>query len=409
MKMKPIEDISHARDGERGAALVTSLLISTLLLVASSALLLKTTNSVSVSFGSTAEMQAYYSAEAGLQSALNVLRGNVQNADADLADLRSALDMNGGNLHAWLAYDKTVNGTQAKSLGPNAYSVAVTLPPGVADTGGDPDSVLVTSTGYGPRGSVKQITMLVNRSSFDFSAKSTLLMRGADDCSNIDTFSIGQSNAKEYSGNDAAGAEAPLPVVGTTCAGNQTQATSTVNSSKPNTVTGNAEKVANIDKADLMSWLQSASSARALLLEMAATASASDRYFTSTPSDFGSDTSPQLTFVDGDCDLRSGTGLLIVTGTLSMSGNASFDGIILVLGEGAMTRNGGGNGDILGAIVVAKFDRTWPADENDEPHPFLAPTFQTNGGGNSTVQYDSVKIKNAIKLLGVRVFGVQEN
>jgi hypothetical protein len=91
-----------------------------------------------------------------------------------------------------------------------------------------------------------------------------------------------------------------------------------------------------------------------------------------------------------------------------LSGNANFNGIILVLGEGAMTRNGGGNGDILGAIVVAKFDRTWPPEENDEEHPFLAPTFQTSGGGNSTVQYDSVKVANALKVLGIRPLGVQE-
>jgi hypothetical protein len=407
MKMKPIDRNTTARDGERGAALITSLLISALLLVAGSALLLKTTSSVAVSFGSTAEMQAYYSAEAGLQSALNVLRGNVENDDATPATLRSALDNNGGNLDAWLNYDHDIGGTQAKLIGPFAYSVAVTDPDGT-DPAADPERVLVTSTGYGPNGSIKRLSMIVNRSSFDFSPKSTLLMRGADDCSPMPAFEIGQSNAKEYNGNDAAGAEAPLPVVGTTCGGNQTQASTTVATSKPNTVTGNAEKVKEISDDDLMPWLRSADSARALLLELAATASSNDRYFTGTPSDFGSESSPQLTFVDGDCDLRSGTGLLVVTGTLSMSGNASFNGIILVLGEGAMTRNGGGNGDILGAIVVAKFDRTWPADENDEEHPFLAPTFQTNGGGNSTVQYDSVKVTNALKVIGVRVFGVQE-
>ncbi len=407
MKTNPTNEQTTRREGERGAALITSLLISTLLLLVGGALLVKTSGSVAVAFGSTAEMQAYYTAEAGLQSALNVLRGNVENGDADPATLRAALDTDGGTLDAWLSYNHEINGKQAKTLGTNAYSVTVSLPPGVVDDGGDPDNVVVTSTGYGPRGSIKQLSMLVSRSSFDFTANSTLLMRGAEDCSDIDTISIGQSNAKEYNGNDASGVKGSLPIFGTTCGGNKTQVTNTINGSKPNTVTGNAEKVADVS-ADLMPWLQSADSARALLIELAATAASNDRYFTDTPDDYGSDSDPQLTFVDGDADLRNGTGLLVVTGTLSMSGNASFNGIILVLGEGAMTRNGGGNGDILGAIVVAKFDRTWPADENDEEHPFLAPTFQTNGGGNSTVQYDSVKVDNALKLLGIRVRGVQE-
>ncbi len=396
-----------AREGERGAALITALLVSTLLLLAGGALLVKTTGSVAVSFGSTAEMQAYYSAEAGLQSALNVLRGNVENGDADAATLRAALDKDGGNLDAWLDYDHNVGGTPAKQLGPFAYSVAVTDPDGT-DPALEPSRVIVTSTGYGPRGSIKRLSLLVSRSTFDFEANSTLLMRGADDCSDMPSFEIGQSNAKEYNGNDAAGAAGPLPVFGTTCGGNQTQAATTVANSKPNTVTASAEKVSNIANGDLMPWLQSADSARALLVELAAMAESTDRYFTGTPTDYGSDSEPKLTFVDGDADLSDGTGLLVVTGTLSMSGNATFNGIILVLGEGAMTRNGGGNGDILGAVVVAKFDRTWPPEENDEEHPFLAPTFQTNGGGNSTMQYDSVKVTNALKVLGIRVVGVQE-
>ncbi len=167
-------------------------------------------------------------------------------------------------------------------------------------------------------------------------------------------------------------------------------------------------KVAEVTNDDLPPWLQSADDARLLLLDLAARAESSGRYFDETPGDFGTSASPKFTFVDGDCDLRNGAGLLVVTGTLSMSGNASFDGVILVLGEGAMTRNGGGNGDIMGAIVVAKFDREWPADENDEEHPFLAPTFQTNGGGNSTVQYNSTNVNNAMSSLGNRVLGVHE-
>ena len=65
MKSKPTPEKSTAREGERGAALITALLISTLLLLAGGALLVKTTGAVAVSFGSTAEMQAYYNAEAG--------------------------------------------------------------------------------------------------------------------------------------------------------------------------------------------------------------------------------------------------------------------------------------------------------------------------------------------------------
>ena len=70
--------ISKNRAGERGAALVTMLLVSILMLGAGGALIMTTMMSANNAIGSTPEMQAYYVAETGMQSALNVLRGNAQ-------------------------------------------------------------------------------------------------------------------------------------------------------------------------------------------------------------------------------------------------------------------------------------------------------------------------------------------
>ena len=65
------------RENEKGAAMVMVLLVSFLLLVVSAGLLLETSmNTMNVS-DSTAEQQAYNAAESGVQSAINVLRGNV--------------------------------------------------------------------------------------------------------------------------------------------------------------------------------------------------------------------------------------------------------------------------------------------------------------------------------------------
>ncbi|HEY0386337.1 MAG TPA: hypothetical protein VGC64_10015, partial [Pyrinomonadaceae bacterium] len=66
------------RRNERGAALISVLLISVLLLSAGGALILTTSMSATNAIDATAEVQAYYGAEAGMQAALNVLRGNVQ-------------------------------------------------------------------------------------------------------------------------------------------------------------------------------------------------------------------------------------------------------------------------------------------------------------------------------------------
>jgi hypothetical protein len=395
-----------ARPAERGAALVTTLLLTTLLLLAGGALILKTSNAVGSAYDTSPETEAHYAAEAGLQSALNIMRGNHENADGDLATFRNAVDLNGGNLGAWLTY-ANYNGKNLVQVGSYGYSLQVT-DPDATPAGTEPSRLLITSTGYGQRGAMRRLELLLDRSSFTFDANSTLLMRGADDCSDMATFAIGNSNAKSYNGNDGAGVKASLPVFGTTCGGNQTQASAAVTNGKPNTVTGAAEKVALIDNDDLMPWLRDADDARAMLLELAAMAESNDRYFTAQPPDLGSAAEPKFTFVDGDADLQNGAGLLVVTGTLTMKGNANFNGIILVLGDGQMTRNGGGNGDILGALVVARFERTWPPDENDEEHPFLAPVFQTNGGGNSNVQYHSTHVANALNSLGIRVAGIRE-
>src|SRR5882672_5268381 len=64
------------RKNERGAALITSLLVATILLVAGGVLIQITSMSAANAIDATAETQAYYGAEAGLQAALNAVRGN---------------------------------------------------------------------------------------------------------------------------------------------------------------------------------------------------------------------------------------------------------------------------------------------------------------------------------------------
>src|SRR5215211_5783636 len=70
------------RAGERGAALITAVLLSLLLLAAGGILILTSTMTGITARDSTAEMQAYYAAEAGVARTLEVLRGNIQSNPA---------------------------------------------------------------------------------------------------------------------------------------------------------------------------------------------------------------------------------------------------------------------------------------------------------------------------------------
>lgn len=69
----------------------------------------------------------------------------------------------------------------------------------------------------------------------------------------------------------------------------------------------------------------------------------------------GSLANPAIDVVNGDFSLgpSTGYGILVVTGTLTISGNYSWNGLILVIGAGASVMNGGGNGQITGGVFIA--------------------------------------------------------
>jgi hypothetical protein len=411
------------RHGEKGAALIISILIATLLLAVGGTVILTSGMSATTSIDATSELQAYYAAESGLEATLNVLRGHVAPIgipSSTRMNFRNAVDLTKSNrstdtsttarLSAWLDYDFD-DGRVTPTGTLYSYSVVVMDPDDpngtirAADSSYVPSRLQIQATGYGPKGSVKHMEMIVQKTLFDFEPQAMLMMRGADDggASTI-SFSIGSSNAKYYSGHDNAGIEAALPTFGVTNAADLAIADDAI--TKGSTVAD--VKTAQIATGTLPSWLQNADDARTFLNTMQTVARSMGRYFTSFSGQAGTTAAPKVTFVNGNASLSGGAGLLIVTGTLTMSGNPSFNGVILVLGDGAIQRNGGGNGDILGSIYVAKFARSWPAAENGQPHPFLAPSFHTNGGGNAELRYDSTWVQKAKDAVGDIVRDIRE-
>jgi hypothetical protein len=585
MKMlRKIKGTDTDRRNERGAALISTLLLAMLLLTAGGALVLTTTMSATNAIDSTAEMQAYYGAEAGLQSTINVLRGNVWTGNAtpnvnfrtavepntsnaandpatnqNVARLSNWLDYssttayptrvtangqtgvntiaydvmardidnskvvsystsaamdandsgcvavgttivctggllsaftltytpqaattltaypaaasnlgsfrltvvgNGANIPAgnsatfrlrinqtlpWAAYDTvlatisgnvtaansnlrvTFSGSTAKVDGTSYVLDATNNPLDIkhptAAGGGvtalsstitapEPRRILVRSTGYGPKGAVKKLEMVLNQSVFDFEAPAVLTVRGADDGTPM-AFDTGSSGAKNYSGIDHSGTQTQLPtfaVLGSdlTEANDGIKKHGTIEDPElayldigtvPAGTTVPALQVGTPD------FLQTADKARGALNALETTANNMGRYqkpavgsaYTVT----AANTTPTgITFVDGDCNLEGGSGLLVVTGNLEMSGNPNFEGVILVLGQGSVNRDGGGNGNVYGAMVVAAFNR-----QNGN---FTAPSFNTNGGGNSTMQYDSLAVARALGAIGVAPGGIRE-
>src|SRR5688500_658496 len=186
------------RHGEKGAALIISILIATLLLAVAGTVIITTGMSVTTSIEGTAELQAYYAAESGLEDALNIIRGHVAPhviPSTTRMNFRNAVDpltsnipddpSTVGRLTAWLDYDS--DDWRVTPTGGNySYSVVVIDPDDPAgekrstDATYRPKRIQVQSTGYGPNGSVKNMEMIVQKTHFEFDPNAMLVMRGSD-------------------------------------------------------------------------------------------------------------------------------------------------------------------------------------------------------------------------------------
>ena len=293
------------------------------------------------------------------------------------------------------------SGTQVLDL-TYASSPATTMIP-IRVTSPDPKRLLLRAYGFGPQGAEKRLEMMVNKENLEFESPAGTMIKGSDDCSPM-TLDTGDSGAKWYSGIDYSGVEPQRPSFAVSPCD---EATATAGIKKHDTVVDpeigllmdDAEGGNNVEQP---SFLDTVDKARAYLNSLQTKAQTIGRYFdpgTGATTINDSLNAPQFTFVDGDATLSSGAGMLVVTGKLTMIGNTNFKGVILVLGEGNLERNGGGNGEILGGITIASFNRTSGG--------FLAPTFTTNGGGNSNVQYDSRSVTNALGA-ATNVSGIRE-
>jgi hypothetical protein len=429
MKTIPLHDKAKLKN-QRGAALITTLLISALLLTAGGMLIITTSMAGINTIDAAAETQAYYGAEAGIQASLNVLRGNVQpdplfvsnpNDPENKIDFNKALTRNKSNLASdpstieprlsrWITYNYPASGFADRvAISPDykpfngiAYSLVVKPANGV------PLRLIIESTGYGPRGARKTLSMLVDGNGLDITIPATLTLRGHDDGVTSANIVLGSSDSKTYSGVDNSGKESLRPALAVN--NHDVDIAEAAYASKPENVSDPKFKVLDLlsepaptsptDLAVDPPWyLETADNARAFLAQAEALALKKGRVVNSLSGAAGSISSPEFILVKGNCHLESGAGLLIVTGTLTTSGNPGFHGTILVLGTGQVFKSGGGDGNTLGSLTIARFGATGG---------FLAPTFNVSGGGNSNLQYDSTTFQESIALSNPRVLGVVE-
>ena len=378
---------------------------------------------------STAEMQAYYAAEAGVARVLEVLRGNVQSSPSGTkASFRNVVctpslwtttaTTAGGYVN--VSGDGSTRFQVVSIFDPdNQNSAAWCVDPAFANY--KPERLRIRVTGLGPRDSRKNMEVLVHRYTLEYDVKATVTLPNGS--GTPITFNLGGSNVTSTSGVDASGSGGSIDAFAVSDPDKNT-ANNVIDGCNPDgsNCSGSGPNVTPGDPAILgsgntPSFLKDVASAREFMYGsegMKQAAINQGRYFTSAAAAMASTaglgaSNPDgvYTFVDGDLTLGpgnpTGQGTLIVTGKLTLDGNFNFNGVIMVLGKGEVYRSGGGHGNIYGAIFVAKFSPT--GMDTDQ---FGAPVFDTSGGGTSNIQYSSDAVDRAKSVGGHSIKGVRE-
>src|SRR5258705_12095810 len=210
MRNKKLNDGVSRRRDERGAALITTILLSFLLLAAGGTLILTSTMTGTTAVESTAEMQAYYAAEAGVASTLNVLRGNVESNPAGTrASFRNVVctDTQG----RWTA--TSGNAVYATANGSTRFQVTSIVDPDntvvnpCAVASYKPNRLIVQVAGFGPRNARKNMEIVINRLTVNYSVPGTVTARNGS--GTPFNFTLGGSNVTSVSGFDAFGNPSP--------------------------------------------------------------------------------------------------------------------------------------------------------------------------------------------------------
>ena len=423
MRSKKPTRLLESGTGERGAALLTAVLLSLLLLAAGGTLILTTTMTGITARDATAEMQAYYAAEAGVAKTLEVLRGNVASTPTGTrASFRNVLcsptlwtTMAGGPVN--VTADGSSRFQVTSILDPNNRDAVTNC----AIASYKPNRLTIHVLGLGPNNSRKNLELVIDRYTVDYSVKAVVTLPNGS--GNPIAFALGGSNVTSASGVDSSGSGASLDAFAVS-SGDYNTTNNVIDGCLPNGTNcgGSGPNVTPGDPAVLAgsntpSFLASVPAARTFLYGsegMMNSAINQGRYFSTGTDAINSvaglganNPDGVLTFVDGDFVLGPGSptgqGTLIVTGKLTLNGNFNWNGVIMVLGTGEVYRSGGGNGNIYGAMFVAKFARTGASTD-----VFGAPTFDTSGGGNANIQYSSDAVDKAKAVGGHAVRGIRE-
>jgi hypothetical protein len=370
--------------------------------------------------------QAYFLAEAGIEAGRQALYDTNGDGpfDDDLdsaAGANASLDFDPETVRPVSAEDGTVSGftgydddqplLDVTALGDGWYAAFLTNDP--ANTGGegsatdDNNRVMISAVGVGRDGSLAVVQAIVEPASpFPGDLPALITIFGP-----LPTFSDSTKKTKKklFQGDDCSGSGIPgfsVPVLGLIGTPAETVVENSLSPYTTYTSGGMTGHWTVVDMTDPMDpgivasslglidpqWIncQTLRGMADEVRDVADVICTEGVSCTLPPSGPG-----RVIFAEGDFNLdskMSGAGMLWVTGRLTMSGAADWNGIIMVVGEGQFVRSGVGKGAISGATVVADIagpDNTYGTEDDcsgtsDGFHPAV---YDESGGGKGPTVY----------------------
>lgn len=291
---------------ERGTALVATLSIAMILLPLGAFVVLQARTDIAIQYNLRSETEAFYVAEAGLEHAIAEIQPG-----RSFDPLLLGADHNAGT---------SDDGTFPFAEGAPADFPQAPFHYDVHVTSVRADLIQIASQGSGRNGATRTLQALVTRSPLPCTP-GALYVEG-----NVGGLDIGSEF--QLSGYDAAGTQAPVPALGTAAAGAESTLRQRLSDSTARQLlgTGTPPSIATPASLGLESYAASVmSSSSSVTLPDQVDAGVS----------LGTSLAPQLSVAPGDLTITgqaSGYGMLVVHGTLHISGAFNFTGVVLVMG-----------------------------------------------------------------------------
>jgi Tfp pilus assembly protein PilX len=391
---------SNIIDNQKGIALVTAILMLVVLSVIGVIAVNMTMIGTKITGNTKTSKQAFYLAEAGIEAARELLRTRIAGGSTISNQLVLVRGIDGllvdsTNVASFSSTDD-VPFIDSTSMGIGSYRVFLTNDnsDGVTSTTDTNSQVSLTSFGTGPDNSQAIIQVTVIRVPIP-TLPGAITMPGP----NV-FFNAGSSNASTYTG------DATHPAVAVNSATGQASVVSGIQGppDRSDSYEGmghshhpTVPSVVDMVFPDPWGNITQLQTLYQNLKGMADYSSPTDPGFS-----LGTLANPKLVVLDRDYDIPGGTvgaGILLVTGNLVLRGNFNYDGILLVMGKGSLTRDGAGTGIISGGIYVANIAGPDGNINTTADNTWGTPIWNTAGGGTSDVDYVYSSENNALQLM----------